>query len=157
MLLGIKKVKVLFLPLPQTQKTYKQTFEQELRQINVHKQTIHRHLNKSTDILLYTNKQYTDIPTKAQTQTDRKLNSGSSVDLRSGHSIQRFRSKIFLTFSLKGFRTNDLKVWCRYSFCIIVPVQPAMLATTKCFIKWANPSLCWIYFSFCIPIRMANI
>lgn len=110
MLLGIKKVKVLFLPLPQTQKTYKQTFEQELRQINVHKQTIHRHLNKSTDILLYTNKQYTDIPTKAQTQTDRKLNSGSSVDLRSGHSIQRFRSKIFLTFSLKGFRTNDLKV-----------------------------------------------
>ena len=157
MLLGIKKVKVLFLPLPQTQKTYKQTFEQELRQINVHKQTIHRHLNKSTDILLYTNKQYTDIPTKAQTQTDRKLNSGSSVDLRSGHSIQRFRSKIFLTFSLKGFRTNDLKVWCIPFVSLFLFSRPCLLLLNVLLNGPIPASLCWIYFSFCIPIRMANI
>ena len=157
MLLVIKKVKVLFLPLPQTQKTYKQTFEQELRQINVHKQTIHRHLNKSTDILLYTNKQYTDIPTKAQTQTDRKLNSGSSVDLRSGHSIQRFRSKIFLTFSLKGFRTNDLKVWCIPFVSLFLFSRPCLLLLNVLLNGPIPASLCWIYFSFCIPIRMANI
>ena len=157
MFVCIKKVKVLFLPLPQTQKTYKQTFEQELRQINVHKQTIHRHLNKSTDILLYTNKQYTDIPTKAQTQTDRKLNSGSSVDLRSGHSIQRFRSKIFLTFSLKGFRTNDLKVWCIPFVSLFLFSRPCLLLLNVLLNGPIPASLCWIYFSFCIPIRMANI
>ena len=147
----------MLLPLPQTQKTYKQTFEQELRQINVHKQTIHRHLNKSTDILLYTNKQYTDIPTKAQTQTDRKLNSGSSVDLRSGHSIQRFRSKIFLTFSLKGFRTNDLKVWCIPFVSLFLFSRPCLLLLNVLLNGPIPASLCWIYFSFCIPIRMANI